>query len=210
MTKPTLLLLLLPALLLGACGGDPAPVRKGDASAIGLLRLREGQTLLSDCDGQLVRLVGELPSDMAALIDQLKQDPRTTVWLELDGKEGALDGSSELGLPGKPFMALGILSVSDTVPCPENWVGSYYDRDSGRAQGKGKGKLSIMADEQFIMTINDPNAPEPVTYKGRWEVQGENIHLKGNDMGFLLHKAPPRGLVYKNEETGSTLFFERD
>ncbi len=210
MTKPRLFLLLLPALLLNACGGDPAPVRKGDATATGLLRIRDGQTLLSDCDGQVVRLVGEVPADLAGHIDQLKKDPNATVWLELDGKEAAMDPSMTQNLPGRPFNALGVLSMSDSLPCPENWVGAYYDRNSGRVEGKSSGKLAIMADNMFLMTINDPNASGPITYKGFWEDQGENIYLKSTDVGFLMHKAPPRGLVFKDEATGFTLFFERD
>jgi hypothetical protein len=210
MTKPSLLLLFVPVLLLNACGGDPAPVRKGDATATGLLRIRDGQTLLSDCDGQVVRLVGEVPADLAGHIDLLKKDPNATVWLELDGKEAAIDPATAQNLPGKPFTALGVLSMSDSLPCPENWVGAYYDRNSGRVEGKSSGKLAIMADNMFLMTINDPNTTGPITYKGFWEDQGENIYLKSTDVGFLMHKTPPRGLVYKDEATGFTLFFERD
>jgi hypothetical protein len=210
MTKSSLLLLFVPVLLLNACGGDPAPVRKGDATATGLLRIRDGQTLLSDCDGQVVRLVGEVPADLTGHIDQLKKDPNATVWLELDGKEAAIDPASALNLPGRPFTALGVLSVSDSLPCPENWVGAYYDRNSGRVEGKSSGKLAIMPDTMFLLTINDPNASAPVTYKGFWEDQGDNIYLKSTEVGFLMHKAPPRGLVYKDEATGHTLFFERD
>jgi hypothetical protein len=210
MTKPSLLLLFVPVLLLNACGGDTAPVRKGDSTAVGLLRIRDGQNLLSDCDGQVVRLVGELPAELAGHIEELNKDPNTVLWMELDGKEASQEGSIAQNLPGRPFTTLGILSVSDSVPCPENWVGGYYDRNSARVEGKSSGKLAIMADEAFIMTLNDPNAPEPMTYKGRWEDQGANIYLKGNEIAFLLHKAPPRGLVYKDPETGWTVYFERD
>jgi hypothetical protein len=210
MTKPRPFLFLLTAMLLNACAGDPATVRKGDATATGLLRIRDGQTLLSDCDGQVVRLVGELPADLAGHIDQLKKDPNATMWLELDGKEAAIDPASALNLPGRPFTALGVLSMSDSLPCPENWVGAYYDRNSGRVEGKSSGKLAIMPDTMFLLTINDPNASGPITYKGFWEDQGANIYLKSTDIGFLMRKAPPRGLVYKDEATGFTLFFERD
>ena len=210
MIKPPLFLFLLTAMLLNTCAGDPASKRKGDATATGLLRIHYGQTLLSDRDGQTVRLVGEVPAELAGHIDQLKKDPNATVWLELDGKEEAMDPASSLNLPGRPFTALGILSMSDSLPCPENWVGAYYDRNSGRVEGRSNGKLAIMEDALFLMTINDPNDSGPVTFKGSWEDQGENIYLKSTEVGFLLHKAPPRGLVFKDEATGLTLFFERD
>lgn len=206
--RPIHLALLL--IVLVSCEHDEGYVRKGAHTASGMLRNVQGTAFLSDCEGQLTRLAGELPSDVRVLVDSIGRYPAAVIWLELDGNDQTMDPVKDLVLPGKPFAALGILHQADSIPCAQNWVGSYYDTHNGRAQGKSLGKLSLMEGNEFIMTVIDPSTAISTTFKGRWSEDGDRITLKNDTTGFVFEKAGPRRLSMNTTLYGTRLEFERD
>ena len=203
----------VPALiLLGlvSCGGADQPSRKGAQTATGLLRSREGSVLLSDCKGDLKRLVGELPAELRALADSVAADPGMIVWLELDGNDLEIRPEQDASIPGMPFEALGILLRSDSMPCPALWHGTYYHRSSSSVQGKSMGKLGLQEDGSFMMSLTDPGTGMPTTFEGRWLEEGPIILLMSDSMKFEFRKTGLRTLTSTSSVFGERLEMERN
>jgi hypothetical protein len=201
---------LLTIALLCACTGSDGPVRKGPHTATGLLRLRNDQVILSDCSGQLVRMVGTPPNDLQALVDSLGRNPGAIFWLELDGTKKELDPNTAATQIGNPFEALGILSSSDSLPCAENWIGSYYDTQSSRVAGKSGGKLALSENNEFTLSLTDLADANTTVYSGRWYEEDGQITLKNDTLSFVFAKTGPRRLSLTTTFFGRRLEFERD